>query len=180
MSKTKKIVLAALFLAIGLLLPFVTGQIPTIGKMLSPMHIPVILAGFILGPAYGAAIGFICPLLRAVVFPPVPHLFPDAVGMAFELMTYGFVSGAVFRALKKKKGNRLLRIYITLIITMLAGRIVWGIVRYIIALLFNLEFPFSVFLSGAFLMAWPGIIVHLILIPAILEALYRSKLVKEE
>ena len=178
MSKTKKIVLAALFLAIGLLLPFVTGQIPTIGKMLSPMHIPVILAGFILGPAYGAAIGFICPLLRAVLF-GMPALFPDAVGMAFELMTYGFVSGAVFRALKKNK-NRLLRIYITLIITMLAGRIVWGIARYVIALLFNLEFPFSMFLSGAFLFAWPGIIVHLILIPVILEALYRSKLVKEE
>ena len=178
MSKTKKIVLAALFLAIGLLLPFVTGQIPTIGKMLSPMHIPVILAGFILGPAYGAAIGFICPLLRAVLF-AMPALFPDAVGMAFELMTYGFVSGAVFRALKKNK-NRLLRIYITLIITMLAGRIVWGIVRYIIALLFNLEFPFKAFLSGAFLFAWPGIIVHLILIPVILEALYGSKLVKEE
>ena len=178
MSKTKKIVLAALFLAIGLLLPFVTGQIPTIGKMLSPMHIPVILAGFILGPAYGAAIGFICPLLRAVLF-GMPALFPDAVGMAFELMTYGFVSGAVFRALKKNK-NRLLRIYITLIITMLAGRIVWGIARYVIALLFNLEFPFSMFLSGAFLFAWPGIIVHLILIPVILEALYGSKLVKEE
>ncbi|MBR0438757.1 MAG: ECF transporter S component [Clostridia bacterium] len=179
MSKTKKIVLAALFLAIGLLLPFVTGQIPTIGKMLSPMHIPVILAGFILGPAYGAAIGFICPLLRAVLF-GMPNLFPEAVGMAFELLTYGFVSGSVFRALKKKKGNRLLRIYITLIITMLAGRIVWGIVRYVIALLFNLEFPFKAFLSGAFLFAWPGIIVHLILIPVILEALYGSKLVKEE
>ena len=179
MSKTKKIVLAALFLAIGLLLPFVTGQIPTIGKMLSPMHIPVILAGFILGPAYGAAIGFICPLLRAVLF-GMPALFPDAVGMAFELLTYGFVSGSVFRALKKKKGNRLLRIYITLIITMLAGRIVWGIVRFILAVLFNLSFPFKAFLTGAFLFAWPGIIVHLILIPVILEALYRSKLVKEE
>ena len=45
----KNLTLAAMFLAAGLVLPFVTGQIPQIGSMLLPMHLPVLLCGLVCG-----------------------------------------------------------------------------------------------------------------------------------
>ena len=88
---SKKITLSAMFLAIGIILPFITMNIPVIGKMLLPMHIPVILAGFIIGPVYGALLGVLTPLVRSFMF-GVPYFYPNAVSMAFELMVYGLVS----------------------------------------------------------------------------------------
>jgi len=77
--------LAAMFMAIGIVLPFFTGQIPQIGKMLLPMHIPVILCGLICGWQYGLVVGFILPFLRYVMF-GMPLLFPTGIAMAFELI----------------------------------------------------------------------------------------------
>ena len=67
-QSVKLLTLSGLFLALGLLLPFLTGQIPNIGKMMLPMHIPVLLAGFVCGWPYGLVVGLICPLLRSVTF----------------------------------------------------------------------------------------------------------------
>ena len=89
--RTRNLVLAALFLALALLLPFLTGQIPQIGKMISPMHIPAFLCGFVCGWPYALAVGFIAPLLRNLLF-HMPPLFPTGVSMAFELATYGVVA----------------------------------------------------------------------------------------
>ena len=86
----KKLVLSALFMAIGLILPFFTGQIPAIGKMLLPMHIPVLLCGLICGWQYGLGVGFVLPLLRSLLF-NFPAMYPNAVSMAFELALYGAV-----------------------------------------------------------------------------------------
>ena len=96
----RKTVLAALFLAIGLILPFITMQIPAVGKMLCPMHIPVLLCGYILGGPYGLIVGFITPLLRSVTF-GMPVMLPNAICMAFELATYGLVSGILSGKMKK-------------------------------------------------------------------------------
>ena len=74
-SNTKKLVLSAFFLALGLVLPFLTGQIPEIGNMISPMHFPVMLCGFICGGPYGALVGLILPPLRFLLF-QMPPLFP--------------------------------------------------------------------------------------------------------
>ena len=89
--QTRKLTYAALFLALAMVLPFITGQIPEIGKMLSPMHIPVLLCGFLCGWPWGLAVGFVAPLLRSVVF-GMPAMFPGAVAMAFELAVYGTLS----------------------------------------------------------------------------------------
>ena len=78
--KTRQLTLAALFLALGLLMPFLTAQIPTVGSRLLPMHIPVLLAGFVLGGPYGAMIGFVTPLLRSALF-GMPPMFPTATCM---------------------------------------------------------------------------------------------------
>ena len=123
----RKTVLAALFLAIGLILPFITMQIPAVGKMLCPMHIPVLLCGYILGGPYGLIVGFITPLLRSVTF-GMPVMLPNAICMAFELATYGLVSGILSGKMKKDMRS----LYISLIISMLAGRLVWGLVSAIV------------------------------------------------
>ena len=167
----RKLTYAALFLALALVLPFLTGQIPQIGSALSPMHIPVLLCGFLVGWPWGLAVGFIAPLLRSVIF-GMPVMVPGAVAMAFELAVYGLVSGILYRLLPKKKWS----IYVTLIVAMLAGRAVWGIARLIIAGLSGNSFTWALFLAGAFTNAVPGIILHIILIPVIVMVLERTGL----
>ena len=162
----RKTVLAALFLAIGLILPFITMQIPAVGKMLCPMHIPVLLCGYICGWPYGLLIGIITPLLRGVLF-GMPALFPNAVCMAFELATYGFVVGI----LSEKMNRDIKSLYISLITAMLCGRIVWGLVSAVVYALTGGIFTWELFLMGAFINALPGIVIQLVLIPALIERL---------
>ena len=168
-SPARNIVLAALFLALAFVLPMITGHVPQIGNMLCPMHFPVLLAGFVLGGPWGLVLGFIAPLLRSVLF-GMPPLYPIAISMAFELATYGAVSGWMY----KKVRHTLPMMYAALATAMVAGRLVWGAVRFVLAGLSGSAFPFSAFLSGALLTAVPGIIAQLILIPLILTALQSS------
>ena len=93
---TQKITLSAMFIAIGIVLPFFTGQIRQIGSMLLPMHLPVFLCGLICGWQYGAAAGFILPLLRSFLF-GMPPMYPMAAAMSFELATYGLVAGLMYQ-----------------------------------------------------------------------------------
>ena len=165
-KKISKMVLSAMFLAIALVLPFLTGQIPQIGNALCPMHIPVLLCGFFCGPFYGAIVGFVAPLLRALLF-GVPPILPKGIAMAFELMGYGLMSGLMYRILPKKNIN----VYVSLITAMITGRIIWGVARVLLYGLGQYEFGWKLFLSGAFLTATPGIIVQLVLVPIIVIAL---------
>ena len=94
--KVNKLVYASLFLALALALPFLTGQIPQIGAMLTPMHFPVLLCGYLCGWQWGMVVGFIAPLLRSVLF-GMPVMYPMAVCMALELATYAAVSKDRYR-----------------------------------------------------------------------------------
>ena len=162
-----------MFLSLGLLLPFLTIQIPEIGKTLLPMHIPVILCGFICGWQYGLTVGFITPLLRSVVFTK-PEMYPTAFAMAFELATYGLMCGLMYKVLPKKKAS----IYPALVISMIAGRVVYGAVMFVLSgISANIDYSFSVFLSGTVLTAIPGILLQLILIPIVIIALENAHLV---
>lgn len=88
-KEIKNITLSAMFLGLAIVLPFLTGQIQVVGKMLLPMHLPVLLCGLICGWQYGAVIGFITPIMRSLIF-GMPPLYPTALAMAFELAAYGF------------------------------------------------------------------------------------------
>ena len=103
MIKNKKVVLTALFIALGLTLPMITANVPMIGNMLLPMHFPIIICGLICGAGYGALAGVITPLLRSFIF-GMPPLFPIAAAMAFELAAYGAVAGLVYVIIQKNKG----------------------------------------------------------------------------
>ena len=165
-SLTHKLTVSALCLALCLLLPFLTGQIQQIGNALCPMHIPVFLCGFLCGAPWGAAVGLIAPPLRFLLF-HMPPIFPIGVAMSFELAVYGLVAGLLYARLPK----RVLSLYVSLLGAMLAGRAVWGIVRFALAAAVGEPFTFAMFLSGAFLTAIPGIVCHLLLIPPVVIAL---------
>ena len=169
-EKLVKMILAALFLAIAYVLPFFTGQIPENGSMLLPMHIPVLLCGFICGAPWGLLVGFIAPLLRSFVL-GMPPLFPTAICMAFELAAYGFVAGLMHKILPRKK----VFIYCSLIVSMIVGRIIWGIVMLTVMGISGGAFTFAAFIAGAITNAIPGIIVQIILIPVLGMVLDRQK-----
>lgn len=164
----KKLVYSAMCLALCLVLPFLTGQIPQVGSMLLPMHIPVLLCGFLCGGGWGAAVGITAPLLRHLIFsmPPAPTCY----SMAAELAVYGLVVGLLY----KRLGKGVRSIYISLICAMVAGRVVWGAVQVAILGLGN--FPFSAFVAGAVTSAIPGIVLQLVLIPLLVRALDKAKI----
>ena len=106
---------AAMCLALCLYLPFLTGQIPQIGRALSPMHIPVLLAGFLCGPWWAMVVGLVAPMLRHSLFLMPPLV--TAIAMSFELAAYGLFSGLLYQLLPKKRSN----IYVSLILAYRLG-----------------------------------------------------------
>lgn len=170
-NSVKNITLTAMFLALGMILPFFTGQIPQIGNMLLPMHLPVFLCALICGWQYGTIMAFILPLLRSLVF-DMPPFYPTALAMAFELATYAFVTGYLY---EKSPWQCIKALYRCMICAMLAGRVVWGIVQMILLSVNGGMLTFEVFISSALLNSIPGIIMQLVLIPAVMVALDRTK-----
>ena len=168
-------VISALMLALAYVLPFLTGQIPEVGAMLCPMHIPVLLAGFICGWQWGLAVGFTAPLLRGLTL-GMPPPFPTAICMAFELAAYGAISGIIHRLLPRGRAY----IYISLLISMIAGRIVWGIASFICLGVVGEGFTLSAFIAGEITNAIPGIIVQIIIVPLAVMLIESKKIIKFE
>ena len=139
--------------------------------MLLPMHIPVLLCGFICGWPWGLAVGFIAPPLRSALF-GMPAMFPGAIAMAFELAVYGGMSGFLRTRLPRTEAST----WAVLLISMIAGRLVWGAVRFLLAGVTGSAFTWALFLSGAILNAIPGIILQLIIIPILVIAMEKAGL----
>lgn len=169
-----KMILAALFLALAYVMPFLTGQIPEIGSMLCPMHVPVLLCGFICGWPWGLAVGFVAPLMRSMLTGGFPPMFPTAVCMAFELAAYGAVAGLMHKLLPRKKPY----IYVSLLTAMIVGRLVWGCAMFVLMGFNGGSFTFAAFIAGAFTNAIPGIIVQIVLIPLLVMVLDNPKVLR--
>ena len=170
---TMNLVLGALFMALGIVMPFLTGQIPEIGSMLLPMHLPVLICGFVCGWKYGVAVGFVVPLLRGVLF-GMPPLMPTGVCMAFELAVYGACTGFLYEKLPKRP----ISVYVSLFGAMVAGRVVWGLVSMAVYGVMGNAFSMQMFLAGGLLNAIPGIILQIVAIPAVILALKRAKVME--
>ena len=168
-----RMTLAALFLALAYVMPFLTGQIQQIGSMLCPMHLPVLLCGYICGWPWGLIVGFVAPIFRSLTL-GMPPLFPNAICMAFELATYGAIAGIMHKILPRKKPF----IYCSLIIAMIAGRLVWGAAMFTLLAIKGGSFTFSAFLAGAVTNAIPGIIVQIVLVPIIVMVFDSLKIFK--
>lgn len=169
----RKLVISAMLMAVGIVLPFFTGQIPQIGNMLLPMHLPVIVGGLICGWQYGGIVGFMLPLLRYVLFGMPP--MPNGLAMAFELAAYGAISGFLYN---RSRWQCIVSLYRSLIIAMIGGRIIWGIVRVVMLGMTGNAFTWQMFMAGAFLNAVPGIILQLVFIPALMVALNKTGLIR--
>ncbi|MBR4949431.1 MAG: ECF transporter S component [Clostridia bacterium] len=164
-SNIHKIVFSALFLSLGMVLPLLTGQIKEIGDTLLPMHFPVMLCGIICGWKYGFAVGLILPFLRSVAF-GMPPIYPNAVWMSAELATYGLVIGLLYFSFRKKK---IWWIYCCLFISMVCGRIVWGVAKAILLGIKGQVFTIQAFIAGGILDSLLGIVLQFILIPVIIN-----------
>lgn len=174
MKPLLRMTLAAMFLALGMILPYFTGQIQVIGSMLLPMHIPVILCGLICGWKYGLAVGIVLPLLRSVTL-GMPPLFPMALGMAIELGVYGFVSGWLY---SHSKYQCVWALYKCLIAAMIAGRLAYGLYMTIVMSALGQPYSLQIFLTSTIVNGLPGIVLQLVLIPAVMVLLNRTGLVR--
>lgn len=174
MTKTKKyiweMVIAALCVALGVVLPVAVHGIPNAGSVLLPMHLPVLLCGLLCGPAYGLACGVLTPLLSSLItsMPPAAML----PSMICELAVYGLVAGLMILIIRT--GSQAANVYISLVAAMLLGRVVYGVVN---ALIFRAgEYSLQMWLTASFVTALPGIIIQLVLLPLVVLALRKAKL----
>lgn len=170
--QSRRLTCAAMCLALCLMLPFLTGQIPQIGSALCPMHLPVFLAGYLCGPWWALLVGITAPLLRHVLFSMPPLM--TAIAMSFELAGYGTVSGLLYRKLEKN----LTGVYLSLIAAMICGRILWGGIRVFMSGVSEEPFTWGLFLAGALTNAIPGILLQLIVIPLMITTLKKANYIE--
>ena len=176
-SSVHRLVLSAIFLAYGMVLPYLTGQIEHVGKMMLPMHIPVLVCGMLCGWKYGLAVGAVLPLFRSLTL-GMPMLYPTAIEMTFELAMYGLMAGLIYNSLKRKN---IFTAYRSLIGAMVSGRVVLGLAQIVVRGLGDTKFTWDMFVAGAFVNAVPGIILQLVLVPAIMTVLnYTGSLQREK
>ena len=170
-ARNKRLVVSALMLALALVLPYFTGGIPAIGNLLLPFHLRVLRWGFLCGGGWGAGVGLAAPLLRSLLAGR-PEFFPTAFSMAFELAAYGLISGLLYRRLPKNAAG----VYASLAGAMVGGRMVWGAVRALITLASPTPVGLAICWTEAVLNAIPGILLQLVLIPALVLSLQRARL----
>mgnify|MGYP000661039781 CR=1 FL=1 len=172
-TSTRKLTLSALFLALGLVLPLITGQIPQIGKMLLPMHIPVLLCGMVCGAPYGAVCGLLGPMLSSVLTGmPTAALMP---AMMVECAAYGLTTGLMLRLVRT--GKTYADLYLSLVAAMLVGRLVSGVTK---ALFFMAgQYTMQAWIAASFVTALPGIVLQLAVVPSIVYYLMRAGLIPQ-
>lgn len=175
-KNTKSLTLSALFLSLGFILPMMTGQVPVLGKALLPMHIPVFLCALICGWKYAFVIGLSLPLLRSLLF-TVPVMYPTAIAVALEMATYALITGGLYRYLPKRSVKS---VYIAMLPAMILGRLVRLAAEIILLGLKGNAFAWRAFFMGTILNATPGILLQLVLIPAVMLLLWRTNTGKAE
>ncbi len=167
-SKTRFITYIALFLALAVLLPIGFHAFGFLGRVFLPMHIPVLLAGFLAGPISGLVVGLLAPGI-SFLLTSMPPTYAVPL-MTLELGIYGFVAGVVYRKLR-------LNIYVALLLAMVFGRLMFGLGLLVLGMFVELPYTAAVFFSssGAIVAGLPGIIVQIVIIPVVVAALNRSR-----
>lgn len=161
----KRLVIAGLLLAMGIIIPMIFHTTGIAGTIFLPMHIPVLLGGFLLPPVLALLLGMLTPLLNSLIT-QMPPLFPMAVIMIFELGIYGLVASVLYRKLR-------LPSILALIISMIAGRIMGGVVVFVLAAFFAIQMDPMVFIIGGITTGLPGIIIQLVLVPTLIYSIVR-------
>lgn len=166
MNKTRKLTYAGLFLALSVLIPLIFHLTGVPGQIFLPMHIPVLLCGFICGKRYGLIIGAVAPLLNTLLV-GMPVMYPIGISMVFELAAYGYFAGLIY-----EKTNRVIP---SLLASMVLGRIVRIAATFLITVPFGGKFIFIGLLGALFVTSFWGIIIQLVLIPLLVKVFTITK-----
>lgn len=164
-NNIKKLVISGLLLAIGIIIPMIFHTMGIAGTIFLPMHIPVLIGGFLLPPYLALLLGMLTPILNSLIT-GMPPLFPMAVIMIFELGIYGLIASVLYRKLR-------LPSVFALIVSMIAGRIMSGVVVFVLAAFFAIEMDPMIFIIGGVTTGLPGIIIQLVLIPTLIYSIVR-------
>lgn len=168
MKKTKKLTISAILVAIGIVLPMAFHMIPNAGRVFLPMHLPVLIAGFVVGPWYGFAVGLITPMLSSLLTSMPPYAILPA--MTLELGVYGLCTGLFVKKFNVK--NNTAKIYAVLITSMLLGRVASGLVNGFI--IRAGKYSMQMWITGSFVTALPGICIQLVVVPLVVNALIKA------
>ena len=169
----RSIVYSALCLALCVVLPFLTGGNVALGTKFTPMHYPVLLCGFIAGPFWGAVVGGVAPFLRFILT-GAPAIYPLAIRMAAELLVYGLAAGLFYRYLPKKPFG----IYVSLLCAQFFGRLAWGAAQFLLSLFDKtLPFYFEIIIAQTVTPSLVGILIQILLIPPIVIAMQKARLI---
>ena len=173
MSYLKKIITASMLLALCVVFPLAFHAVPYAGRMLLPMHIPVLLAGLVCGPLLGLVVGLAGPLLSGLLtsMPPMFMVPP----MMIELGTYGLVAGLMIKLVHTRRLS--VDLYISLLAAMLAGRIVAGVAQAVYFYGGTYAYAIGTWMSVYFVYSMPGLVIQLLLIPSLIIALEREKVI---
>lgn len=173
MSYVKRSIITAVSIALCVVLPMAFHSIPNAGSIFAPMHIPVLLAGLICGWQFGLLTGLAGPLLSSLITGMPPAAFLPS--MMIELAVYGLVCGLMMNIVRTKKVYA--DLYISLVISLLVGRVIAGIAR---ALIFSAgSYSIGVWVTSYFITSLPGIVIQLVIIPTIVFALMKARLIPE-
>ena len=166
--RINNLVLASLFVGIGIVLP-IFFHAAGLGPVFLPMHIPVMLSGYFLPIPLALAVGIFTPILSSLLT-GMPPILPVPPYMIFESATYAFLTSLLYRKMK-------LNVYVSLIPSMIGGRVVSGLTVWVMLTFFSVKLPiFFVFMYSSFLKGLPGVIVQIILIPLLVKFVERSYL----
>ena len=152
---------SAMFLALGVLFPLLFHAVG-LGSQFSPMHLPVLLAGMICGPLSGLIVGFLAPFISSLVS-GMPPVFPMAVAMAFELAVYGFVAGLLMCVFSESRNKTC----------------VYGAVMWILTAIQGDPYTFAVFIGAVLLDSWPGWLLQLLAVPAVMYVLKSAHILEK-
>ena len=131
------------------------------GAVFLPMHIPVLMAGLLLGPAVGGAVGVMTPLVSCLLT-GMPPLFPTLPVMVVELAAYGTVCGW----LRPKAGQ-----WLSLFAALVLGRLAAGGMIWLMAQWVQLPWPPQVYMALSLGKGVPGIALQIVLIPWLVKRL---------
>ena len=158
------LLVTAILLAVGIVLPFLTGNVQVLGQAISPLHIPVLICGLTGGWCWGMGLGI------------VPPLVPVAIPMAFEMAAYGALCGLLYPMLSKKMSKTCWAMLIAMVIAMLAGRLVGGAAKAVVMGIQGNTYTFPAFVTAYFVNTAVGAVIHLIVVPLVVTALEKARL----
>lgn len=171
-----KMVVTALLLAVGLVLPLLLGQVEVLGQAISPLHIPVLLCGLTCGWGWAAVLGAVLPILRSLIFTMPP--MPVAIPMAFEMAAYGALTGLMYPLMRRllKKNSHLPAMLVSMLIAMVLGRFVGGAAKACVMGFQGNGYTLQAFIAAYFTGTAVGAVIHLIVVPAVALALEKAGL----